>query len=253
MTITATTRVVLDAALTVPDLQAVVEHAINNHPRSLQVELGPSELGNGCDRCLIHLLAGHTPTAQPTPWLPTIGTAVHEWLEGVVLRHLGATGTDRYIPEGRVTVGQVRGIDISGSSDLFDVHTGTVVDYKVVGKSTLDKSARHGASTTYRRQAHLYGRGWAALGYDVRSVAIWFMPRNSTSLDHGLIHQEPYDEQVAVDTLDRANRLAAFVDALGADTVLASAAPHTGAEFSCKAWDDNPSLTQTPDAFLGLG
>lgn len=236
-----TSRVVLPPERTIPDLLAVLEHAITHSDRTLQTTLGPSEIGTDCDRCLIHMLAG-TPTDEGAPWLPTIGNAVHDWAEMAVVKHLMTTGTDRYIPEGKVAVGQLRGVDITGHSDVLDVHTGTVVDYKVTGTTTLKKvkRAKGHPGLTYSRQANLYGRGWALAGFDVRSVAVWFLPRNGFRISDGHVWQEPYDEQVALDALDRANRLASFIDTFGVDAVLASAAPHTGAEFSCERFDATP-------------
>ena len=244
----------LPAEQTIPDLRAIIEDAITNTPRSLQTALGPSEIGCACDRCLIRMIAGQKGNELVVPWLPTIGTAVHEWLEGVVLRHLLATGSDRYLPEGKVTVGDVDGVPVTGHSDVFDTHTGTVIDFKIVGKATLDKVRRAKAcSGTYRAQKHLYGRGWARAGFDVRSVAIWYMPRNAVSLAHGQVVQEPYDEQVAVAALDRATRFTQWIKAFGVDTVLAGAPSHTGEEFSCAKWPDSP--TRAPrnpgDPFAG--
>jgi hypothetical protein len=246
----------LPAEQTIPDLQAVIEHAILNDPRSLQTAIGPSSLGAGCDRCLITELAKLKPADDLAAWLPTLGRAIHEWLEGVVIRHLMATGTDRYIPEGRICVGQVGGIDIFGNSDLLDVHTGTVVDFKLVGPTTLREVRRHGAKKTYRRQGQLYGKGWTDKGYDVRSVAIWFLPRNGMTVGAGFLHQEDFDYADAEKTLARANAFDAGIRAFGADTVLASAPPHTGEEFSCpdpKAAEKAAKqleglLTPTPDA-----
>lgn len=253
MTVTATAGTGLD---TIRDLRMVIEDAVASDPRTLQRDLGPSELGVGCDRCLAHLLAGHDPVETGMPWLPTIGNAVHDWLEVTVIRHLAASGSDRYIPEGRVTVGQLRGRDITGHSDLLDVHTGTVVDYKVVGATTLRKVSS-GPSITYRRQAHLYGRGWVAAGYDIRHVAIWYLPRNAMRIDAGHIWTEPYDEQVAVDALARANALAAGVDLFGVDAVLAQCPPHTGGEFTCTSWPTDPAAAPAAAAttaadFLGV-
>jgi len=240
----------LEPAQTIPDLQAVIEHAILNAERSLQTTIGPSSLGTGCDRCLITELAGLKPAEERAPWLPTIGNAVHEWLEAAVVRHLMTSGTDRYIPEGRVLVGHVDGQPIHGNSDLFDVHTGTVVDYKVTGTTTLRKCRSKGPSITYQRQAHLYGKGWEDMGFTVNSVAIWFLPRNGFTIDNGFLWQVPYDRANAEATLARANALAAGIRAIGAEQVLASAAPHTGDEFSCPTADEAP---KTPDAFLGIG
>lgn len=241
MTAVATSRVVLPPERTIPDLQAILEHAIANDERSLQTALGPSEIGTDCDRCLIRMVAGER-GEDGTPWLPTIGTAVHEWAEMALVRHLMTTGTDRYLPEGKVAVGQLRGVDVTGHSDVFDVHTGTVVDYKLVGTTTLRKlkAAKGHPGLTYSRQANLYGRGWASAGFDVRSVAVWFLPRNGFRITDGAVWQEPYDEAVAVEALDRANRFAEWVDLFGVETVLAGAPPHTGTEFSCSRFDIDP-------------
>lgn len=263
MTVTApASRVVLPPERCIPDLQAILEHAIANDERTLQTALGPSELGVDCDRCLIHMLAG-THANEGAPWLPTIGRAVHEWAEGVLLSHMARTGTDRWLPEGRVAVGQLRGVDITGSSDVLDIHTGTVVDYKLTGTTTLKKvkAAKGHPGLTYARQANLYGRGWALAGYDVRSVAVWFLPRNGFRITDGALWQTPYDEQVALDALERANQLASWIDTFGVDTVLAGAAPHTGREFSCERFDARPTrdqldgliAPQTPAARPGAG
>jgi hypothetical protein len=55
----------------------IVERAIDNTPRSLQTRIGPSEIGNPCDACLINKLAGTPERREPgTSWLPFIGTRV---------------------------------------------------------------------------------------------------------------------------------------------------------------------------------
>ena len=243
----------LDPGRTIPDLQAVIEDAIRNHPRTLQKVIGPSSLGAECDRCLITELAGLLGEGDAAPWLPTIGHAVHEWLEQVTFRHLMTTGTDRYIPEGRVKVGTVGGRDIYGNSDLFDTHTGTVVDYKVVGTTTMRKVRSKGPSLTYQRQAQLYGKGWQDAGHHVRSVAIWFLPRNGMTIGSGLTWQVPYDRAEAEATIARADMFATALQVFGPDTVLDTAPPHTGDEFSCPPDPDASQAPVTADAFLGIG
>lgn len=243
--------VTLPPESTHPDLRAVIEHAVNNDPRTLQTDLGPSEIGVGCDRCLAHMLAGHLRRENGLPWLPTIGNAVHDWLETTVLQHLAATGSDRYLPEVTVNVGQLRGVDITGHSDLFDIHTGTTVDWKIVGATTL-KKVRSGPTTTYRNQVHLYGLGMERAGYDVRHVAIWFLPRNAMRLDAGKYWTEPYDRARAEAALARANAIAGGVDALGADAVLDQMPPHTGAEFTCTAWGGEQAVADTSRQLQGL-
>lgn len=238
------------------DIRLVIEHAVMSNPRTLQADLGPSEIGVGCDRCLAHMLAGHAKRDLTLPWLPTIGNAVHDWLETVVLKHMGDTGSARYLPEVTVTVGQLRGRDVTGHCDLYDIETGTVLDWKITGASTLKKVKASGPTDTYRRQAALYGRGLTLAGHDVRHVAIVFLPRNAISIDAGHVWTQPYDEQVALDALARANAIAEGVDALGIDAVLQQMPPHTGREFTCTAWPTDPSTASAVEVtaadFLGV-
>lgn len=226
------------------DARAVYEHAIVNHPRSQQKTLGPSETGNACDRCLISMLAGLPKRERGAAWLPTVGTAVHAWAEEAMIRHLTETGSDRWLPEVRVCVGELRGQPVYGTCDLFDTHTGTVIDLKVVGETTRKKVRADGSgcSVTYRRQVQQYGRGVAALGYQVNAVAVYFMGRNTMSLTLDRTYVADYDEADAIATLDRANQLAGFVDTFGVEAVLAGAPEHTGDEFSCTAYGfENPT------------
>jgi hypothetical protein len=223
---------------TVPsELRSILEAAMLNAPRSLQERIGPSELGIECGRCLAHKLAG-TPERPEAAWLPQIGTAVHEWAETVMLRHEHVRGTlgmpGRFLPECRVTVGVVGGVEISGSTDVFDTHTGTVVDWKVVGTTTLKAAKAHGASLQYQRQAHLYGKGWEDAGYQVRSVLIYFLPRNAMTLADAYPWQTNYDRQNALATLLRANEIALAIHDHGLDKVLAGIPEHDFTGFSCK-------------------
>lgn len=247
----------LDPEQAIPDLQAIIEDAIRNRPRTLQKVIGPSSLGSECDRCLIAELAQVAEDEPYAAWLPTLGVALGEWLEAVVIQHLMTTRSDRYITEGRVTVGTVGGIPIGGSTDVFDLWTGTVIDYKLIGTTTLRKMRKDGASLTYRRQCQVYGKGWEDAGYVVKSVAVWGLPRNGFTVGSGYLHQEPYDRSVAEQVIARADMFANAINAFGVEQVLASAGPHTGTEFSCpdpKAEEkaakqlDGLLIPQTPDA-----
>jgi hypothetical protein len=208
----------------------IVKDAIAGDPRSLQTRIGPSGLGVDCDRCLAHQLAG-IPEHRDDDWLPTVGRAVHAWLEEVFTTYNADLPSVRFLTETRVSVGEVDGTDITGNADLYDLWTATVADYKIVGATTL-KTARRGPSPTYRRQLHLYGRGFARRGLTPQRVAIWYLPRNATSLDHGVQWSEPYDEQIALDTLARADAFARAIRLAGPDAVLASL-PVTQGCHSC--------------------
>lgn len=231
------------------DLTNIINHTISNSPRSLQTRIGPSELGMECDRCLILKLAGLAPEDGHTSWLPAIGTAVHEWLETVIVRHLITSGSDRWLPEAQVTVGNIGNQIITGHSDLYDAHTGTIVDYKVVGTSTLKQTRRDGPKLTYQRQAHLYGLGHVNAGRPVNTVAIWYLPRNGFTINDGLWWETPYDQATAEQALARANMFTTALNAYGPDEVLFSAGPHAGTEFSCP---DPDSDIKTAKQLSGL-
>ncbi len=229
-----------DPTQALADARAVIEDAIVNHPRSQQVEIGPSEIGTECDHCLAHKLLG-TPQARDVAWLPTVGTAVHGWIEDVFIRHENARGAQhngglRYLVEKRVKVGQIDGVDVYGNVDLFDTVVGMTNDWKIVGASSLKKSKR-GPSSEYKIQAHAYGKGLEDEGFTVKHVGISFLPRNAVSLNEAVWWHEPYDRQVAVDALARCSGLARNLKALaalGPDAVTAYIATLARAE-GC--WD----------------
>lgn len=184
-----------------------ITNAIVNHPRSLQRSIGPSELGHPCSRRIAYKLMAYPEVEKPPNWLATIGTGTHLWLEtafdlyNTQNAHLMG-GQERFYVETKVSVGEVNGVEITGSCDLYDRVTETVVDHKVVGPTQLTKYKRHGPSDQYRTQAHLYGRGWRRAGLNVSTVMIAFLPRNGELADAYIWH-EPYDEQVALDALQR--------------------------------------------------
>jgi hypothetical protein len=233
-----------------PEMRRIIEDAINASPRSLQKRIGPSEVGTPCDRCLAHKLAGTPEKEAHAPWLPFIGTAVHASLEDI-FTEVNRDQPVRWLTEMKVSVGEIGGQDITGHADLFDLATGSVIDFKITGATTL-KKARGGPSTTYRTQAHLYGRGFARRGLTVNRVRIAYLPRNSVHLGDAVIWSEPYDEQVALRALERANGIAVAIAALGAPAAIAATGPHTQDEFSCSKYPDGsqPSASNNTTSHL---
>ena len=227
------------------DLVDRITDGIVNHPRSLQAAIGPSELGTPCEHCLAAKLAGWT-EAREAAWLPTVGTAVHAWLAEQF------AGTPRWLVETRVDVGELNGVPITGSADLFDLVGHTVIDWKIVGRPTLAAvKSDGGPSPQYRAQAHLYGRGFVRAGHRVDRVAIAYLYRNGYTPEPYL-WSEPYDEGVATAVLDRATAVLRTLDALhAADADQAgyiSALPRAPRCYSCKRYPDAP-----PDEAADLG
>lgn len=207
-----------DPHVALKEARWVIEEHIRTQPRSLQTTIGPSEIGTECDHCLAAKIAGW-PQNDSVDWLPFIGTAVHARLDHI-FTELGAStnavhnGGLRWVAEMRLLVGTIGGVEVWGSNDLVDFITGLIVDWKVVGKTTLDDVRRHGPSTVYRVQQHLYAKGWNDAGRRIDHVAIAYLPRNAVSLDHAHWWTEPYDQQIALDALDRANYYATQISAL---------------------------------------
>jgi len=222
--------------LTWTEYREVIEAAIAGAPRSLQKRIGPSELGNPCDLCLGRKLAGIPEIPQAPAWLATVGTAIHSWLEEtfVVLNRDYPAGEIRYLLEQTVSVGEIDGTEITGHCDMYDRVTATVVDWKTCGPTRIKKYRAQGPGDTYRRQAHLYARGWTRRGLPVDHVAIAFLPRNE-AFGRAFFWHEPYDEAIAIEALERADALAKAIRLAGPDAVLPGLAALPGCD-SCSRY-----------------
>lgn len=240
------------------EARAIIEDAITNQPRSLQTRIGPSEIGTPCDHCLAAKLAGWSKTEDGVPWLPFIGTAVHAALEEIFNTH-NATHHDgglEWLPERKVTIGDLLGEPVTGHSDLFHIPAGTVVDWKIVGKTTLRK-AKTGPSRVYRYQAHSYGQGYANEGLTVAHVAIYFLPRDAVSLDQAIPWTEPFMPALAAEALTRAAALATNVAAMAtlgdeARDAWISALPRDPECWDCRRYQDAPTATAAAGNFADL-
>lgn len=227
----------------------VIADALANSPRSRQAAIGPSELGTPCVRRLAYRLAA-VPKVNDSrvAWKPAVGTAVHAFVEDIFIAANAGNPRARWLVETRVDVGQVAGATITGSADLYDLVTGTVIDLKVVGTASLRaKRAANHPGDQYRAQLHLYGRGFARRGLPVTSVAILAVPQNG-ELTERWWWTEPYDEQVALATLARADSAAALVTAGGA--AAAAALPTADAWCSYCPWH-LPAATDHTEACPG--
>lgn len=232
------------------ELLDVIGQAQASAPRSQQRVIGPSGLGNPCDRCLARALA-QVPEPGPTSWKTTVGTAVHAWLAeafdaanaeagqraAAALEALGqppaaaflspGLGRDevRWLTETRVSVGDVDGLEVKGTADLYDRLTATVIDWKtstpkrLAGFRAIADPMTSPEAATYVRQVMLYGRGFIRLGLPVASVALVFLPRDG-ELEAGHVIHLPYREQVALDTLERATRMSQALRTVGPDVLI---------------------------------
>lgn len=233
------------------DLRAVIERTILAHPRSAQATIGPSEVGTPCGRKLGHKIAGTVPVRpSEAAWRPTVGTAVHEWLHAAFRAENESLGWDRFILEGRVTAGTIGGRPLSGTCDVFDRLTGTVVDWKIPGVTTIRKArAAHSPGETYRTQVHIYGLGHLAAGEAVEHVAIYMLPAAGEIAD-GWFWTEPFDAQRAADAIMRADGIAAGIAAVGADVIVPQLPMVNDYCTHCPFWQ--PGATDLMKACTGL-
>lgn len=185
-------------------LTSIISWADANSPRSLQVAIGPSELGTSCQRRLAYRLAGWREVNEHMdPWPAIVGTAVHAWTGESVQKFMTRTGAHDWLIEVELHPDPL----VTGHSDLYQISTGTVVDLKTCGVTALRHLQKHGPSHEYKVQVHTYGLGHQRAGRPVNSVALVFVPRAGWLRDM-YVWSEPYDERVALTALGRMYDLA---------------------------------------------
>lgn len=227
-----------------------------SRPRSMQKHLGPSEIGAPCMRQLAMKLAGVEPCNETAdPWFPIIGTAVHAWLATALdwyqYNRLGCTPDNpRFLIENRVHADSEGGYSTSGSTDVYDTLYDRVVDWKIVGVTTMRKvdkgeTPEDKIGPQYHVQAMTYGKGWEQRGFKPRSIMIAFLPR-SNFLHKMKLVEMPYDRSIA----DAAQlRLAAI------NTLRLSIEPHTLPASGCTIWCPfyRPGVPVGPSSCPGHG
>jgi hypothetical protein len=182
--------------------QAVLDQS-NLAPRSLQTALGPSEYGEACARKLAYRLMDETKTnTDSDPWASIVGTATHAWLADALTADNHRSGDMRWLVERRLEVRP----GLEGSCDAYYVPRHTVVDHKVVGPAKLREYKVSGPSEQYRKQVHIYGKGYARLGLPVQEVAIAFYPR-AGQLSGMHVWSEPFNEAIADEAIARVDTL----------------------------------------------
>lgn len=190
-------------------LREVIRDAWTKTPRSMQATLGPSGADIECDRRLAYtILDWPKANTGGDPLASIIGTGFHELMAGIFARpeHGG-----RWLVEQRLTIAPpyIPG----GSCDLYDQANDDVIDWKVVGETSMRKYKKDGPSRQYRGQAHLYGLGWELLGKQPRSVTLAFVPR--AGLLSGLhLWREPYDRNKALQVIARVANLRDLIVAI---------------------------------------
>jgi hypothetical protein len=184
------------------EITDIILWADRESPRSRQLMVGPSELGDPCDRRLAYRLAG-VPDVNTfmDPWPAIVGTAVHSWCEGAFNRYQSEVRNLGWRTEMRVQPDPM----VQGRSDLYK--SGMIVDLKTGGPDMMRKVHKDGPPEGYKVQVQLYGLGHENAGRVVESVALAFLPRSGW-LGDMYVWTAPYSRAVATAALDRMYRIA---------------------------------------------
>ena len=210
----------------------------NSRPRSLQLAVGPSQVGTPCSRELAYQVAQHdTARDAHDPWPSIVGTAVHVWLaDAMEYANAQALLDGREQPwhiERKVDVG----LGLKGSCDAFHAPKRTVIDWKILGKTQHAKYAESEPSPGYRVQAHCYGLGYVRAGFEVDRVAIALFQR-AGKLSDLHVWSEPFDVEVALRALKRLQMVQQVVGA-GVEPQRVPATP--GGQCYFCSWRGDPA------------
>lgn len=184
--------------------------------RSLQREVGPSEIG-GCRRKVWHRLQGTAPLNPTLGMAAFMGTAIHEKIE----RRLSVLDNDRFMIEVEVEFDGLK-----GHVDLYDTVAREVIDWKTI---TLKKK-RWFPSEQQWTQVHVYGLLLSENGYPVDTVTLVGIPRDGNERDVVVKSQE-WRRDVAEGALEW------LADVRGREVAPEPEKPVSFCEDYCQFWD----------------
>lgn len=158
----------------------------SNRDRSLQTEIGVSQLG-GC-RTQVWLQLQGAPKGNETLRLPSMmGTAIHSMIENA----LNAYSFGTYELEQEIEFGGLK-----GHIDWYEPESGALTDWK----STKLKNLEYFPSTQQRWQVHTYGYLKSKNKANVKTVTLVALARDGDERNI-VVHTEEYDESVALQAL----------------------------------------------------
>lgn len=188
-----------DADRLLGQLVGFIQLAAATSPRSVQVSIGSSEVGHGCDRRIAYRLAGTPQTTLTDPLRSLVGLGVHLVLAEQFARL--ADGSARFWTGTKVTY---RGIP--GELDLYDRFESTVVDFKSATKAKIVRLRHDGPPAYSTTQVQLYAAGLQALGERPVAVALLYLPIDGTLVD-AWCWRAPVSIGIADSAVDRIERL----------------------------------------------
>lgn len=179
-------------------LTEIIQWGQNNSDRSKQVALGCSEVGQECELRLAYRIANMPPLNWPDSWPAIVGTSIHAWMEKAVNDFQAIHETKSWLTELAVYPSTI----VAGHTDLYDIDTASVLDWKFPSPDNLKKMRANGPSPQYITQVQLYGLGHERAGRPVKRVGIAALGRQGWLKDLW-VHTVDYDRQHALDAVQR--------------------------------------------------
>lgn len=179
--------------------------------RSRQQEIGISEYGAECRRCVARKISRLSVKITDPSWKAQVGTFIHGGLEEhfvtkfVSQQAPDAIPTDEhplYFSERRVKIMDYKGLSLGGSCDLYvqGASFGLVADWKTQGPRKIADTAKGKISRAYMVQMHTYGFGYELLGLPVTHVVLYALPRDGEVWEAKPVLM-PYNRQLVLDEL----------------------------------------------------
>lgn len=237
------------AVAQVYSLQADVAETMNTE-RSQQQNIGISEIGGDCKKCVARKLSALYVKPSDPSWKAQVGTFIHAGLE----EHFVSKYTDQptatdeqptYHMERRVSVLEYKGHSIGGSCDLFieGASFGLVCDWKTQGAAKLKQTAAAKISSAYRVQMHTYGLGYELLGKKVTHVALYALPRDGELNDAKPVLMR-YDRDIALEALARLQGMIDAAEIVGWERVIEAQ------DSASPCWDCRSYENLESDSFI---
>lgn len=187
--------------------------------RDKQSRIGASEIGNPCEYCVAHRLAG-TPRRESKFWMGArIGTGIHAELEKEIEKHVDKAQDNKFklledaASEYNLHITDMEGYgEIRSTADLMVTQALHLIDFKTTKKLQLQKYKLHGVPEQYVIQQQLYAYGFNQIAPGlVERISLVFINRDGSSDDDVWVASFDYDEKVATAALDRLRRIWEYV------------------------------------------
>lgn len=228
----------------------IITWAERRRPRSVQVELGPSDLGADCDRRIGYKMAGlPAATNGGDPWVTFVGSAIHSRLqESIDAWSAFHCESGRFLTETSAPLDDF----IKSHPDLLDVDKKMVIDHKSAGTDILKKYSTGDPMKEfpgYIIQVQLYGLAFELAGYEIDKVALAFYPRSGW-LKSMHTWVAPYDRNLALAAYQRPYDIADTLTRLGVvdnPQAWASVPAVAGNQCGFCPWFDRERVTPADD------